>query len=638
MAKKFANRLDFTDLENEMPISDRWAAKTVYQRLCQTRDIHGERPAVSFQLKSGNKDKNITLSYNELTDRITQTANLFRSLGIGPNDVVAYLLPTSHETLITLMAGVTAGIVAPINPTLSPDHISSLLKEVNAKVVVTLKAFPKTELAQLAHTAVKNAKCVETVLEIDLLPHVSSPLKFLIPFIRPKVNIEHDAKIIEFDSEVSKQNKKLEFLESDEDPYCAYFHTGGTTGMPKIVQHRHSGALYNGWLGAEILMDEFDVVICPMPLFHVFAAYPAWLCVMTAGSHIVMPTPAGYRGDGVFKNFWKLVERYKGTFVITVPTAAAALMNHTIDADISTLKNIFCGSAPMPTKLFEKFQKETGVSIIEGYGMTEATCLVSCNPPDGERKIGSVGLPLPFTEVRVLEISRKDEVLKECKDGEPGEVCVYNPGINIGFTYTDPIKNKSLFIEDKFLRTGDIGYLDVDGYLWLTGRAKDVIMRGGHNIDPLIIEEALSGHPSVSLVGAIGQPDIYSGELPCAYVELISGSEVTVQELMDYAKENVSDYTACPKYIEVLDQLPKTAIGKVFKPELRCLSITRIFNDALLKNNIGALVSDVIEDKKFGLVAKLDKIDKQISDQLINSVLGDFITPWIWNDEFEKNK
>ena len=254
MAKKFANRLDFTDLENEMPISDRWAAKTVYQRLCQTRDIHGERPAVSFQLKSGNKDKNITLSYNELTDRITQTANLFRSLGIGPNDVVAYLLPTSHETLITLMAGMTAGIVAPINPTLSPDHISSLLKEVNAKVVVTLKAFPKTELAQLAHTAVKNAKCVETVLEIDLLPHVSSPLKFLIPFIRPKVNIEHDAKIIEFDSEVSKQNKKLEFLESDEDPYCAYFHTGGTTGMPKIVQHRHSGALYNGWLGAEILI------------------------------------------------------------------------------------------------------------------------------------------------------------------------------------------------------------------------------------------------------------------------------------------------------------------------------------------------------------------------------------------------
>ena len=631
MNKIFSDRSDFINLENEMPIEDRLSSKTVYQRLCQTRDIHGQRPAVSFQLKSGNKDKNITLSYDELTDRVTQTANLFRSLGVGPDDVVAYLLPTSHETLITLMAGMTAGIVAPINPTLSADHISALLKEVNAKVLVTLKPFPKTQVAQLAHNAVKNAKCVETVVEVDLLPHVSPPLKLIIPFLRPKLNIEHNARVIEFNSETLKQNTNLEFVEKDNDPFCAYFHTGGTTGMPKIVQHRHSGALYNGWLGAEILMDEYDVVICPMPLFHVFAAYPAWLCVMSAGSHMVMPTPAGYRGDGVFKNFWKLVERYKGTFVITVPTAAATLMNHPIDANISTLKNIFCGSAPMPTKLFEKFQKETGVSIIEGYGMTEATCLVSCNPPDGEHKIGSVGLPLPFTDVKILEINRKDEVVRECQFDEPGEICINNPGIVVGSTYTDPNKNISLFVDDKFLRTGDIGYMDADGYLWLTGRAKDVIMRGGHNIDPLIIEEALAGHPSISLAGAIGQPDIYSGELPCAYVELVSGSATSVGELMEYAQQNVSDKTACPKYIEILEELPKTAIGKVFKPDLRRLAIIRTFNDILVENNINAKVNNVIEDKKLGLVAKLDKIDNEISDQQINNVLGQFIIPWQWN-------
>jgi acyl-CoA synthetase (AMP-forming)/AMP-acid ligase II len=378
-------------------------------------------------------------------------------------------------------------------------------------------------------------------------------------------------------------------------------------------------------------MDEYDVIICPMPLFHVFAAYPAWLCVMSAGSHMVMPTPAGYRGDGVFKNFWKLVERYKGTFVITVPTAAAALMNHPVNADISSLKNIFCGSAPMPTKLFEKFQKETGVSIIEGYGMTEATCLVSCNPPDGERKIGSVGLPLPYTDVKILEINRNDEIVKECKSEEPGEVCINNPGIVVGSTYTDPYKNKSLYVNEKFLRTGDIGYLDEDGYLWLTGRAKDVIMRGGHNIDPLIIEEVLAGHPSVSLTGAIGQPDIYAGELPCAYVELISGSETSVEELMDYAQKNVSDHTACPKYIEILKEMPKTAIGKVFKPDLRRFAIIRTFNEALAKNDISIEVQSVVEDKKLGLVARLDKTDSKISDQKIHDALGEFITPWAWN-------
>jgi len=384
-----------------------------------------------------------------------------------------------------------------------------------------------------------------------------------------------------------------------------------------------------GW--AQKFMDEYDVIICPMPLFHVFAAYPAWLCVMSAGSHMVMPTPAGYRGDGVFKNFWKLVERYKGTFVITVPTAAAALMNHPVNADISSLKNIFCGSAPMPTKLFEKFQKETGVSIIEGYGMTEATCLVSCNPPDGERKIGSVGLPLPYTDVKILEINRNDEIVKECKSEEPGEVCINNPGIVVGSTYTDPYKNKSLFVNEKFLRTGDIGYLDEDGYLWLTGRAKDVIMRGGHNIDPLIIEEVLAGHPSVSLTGAIGQPDIYAGELPCAYVELISGSETSVEELMDYAQKNVSDHTACPKYIEILKEMPKTAIGKVFKPDLRRFAIIRTFNEALAKNDISIEVQSVVEDKKLGLVARLDKTDSKISDQKIHDALGEFITPWAWN-------
>jgi len=173
--------------------------------------------------------------------------------------------------------------------------------------------------------------------------------------------------------------------------------------------------------------------------------------------------------------------------------------------------------------------------------------------------------------------------------------------------------------------------MDTDGYLWLTGRAKDVIMRGGHNIDPLIIEEALAGHPSISLAGAIGQPDIYSGELPCAYVELVSGSATSVEELMEYALQNVPDKTACPKYIEILEELPKTAIGKVFKPDLRRLAIIRTFNDILVENNINAKVNNVIEDKKLGLVAKLDKIDSEISDQQINNVLGQFITPWQWN-------
>ena len=630
MTKYFADRSDFVRLENEMPLEDCWTSKTVYQRLCQTRKIHGNRPAISFQMKSGSADKNITLNYDQLTDRVTQAANLFRSLGVGPTDVVAYVLPTSHETLITMMAGMTAGIVAPINPTLSPKHIAALLKEVNAKVLVTMRPFPKTNVAQIAHEAVCSADCVKTIVEIDLLPHLSAPISWLIPLIRPKVSIQHSAKIIEFNSALAPHKTELEFKESDDDPFCAYFHTGGTTGMPKIVQHRHSGALYNGWLGAQILMDEHDVIICPMPLFHVFAAYPAWLCAMSAGSHMVMPTPAGYRGEGVFINFWKLVERYKGTFIITVPTAAASLMNIPINADISTLKNVFCGSAPMPIELFKKFQKITGISIIEGYGMTEATCLVSCNPPDGKRKIGSVGLPLPHTDVKIFLMNTIDQEVEACKFGEVGEVCINSPGITVGLTYTDQEKNKVLFVNEKYLRTGDLGYLDSDGYLWLTGRSKDIIMRGGHNIDPLIIEEVLSGHPAVNFVGAVGQPDIYSGELPCAYVELIDKADVSVQKLMDYAFEFVSDHSARPKYIEILDQLPKTAIGKVFKPELRRLAIIRVFDEAFAKANVAATVSSVDEDQKLGLVANINKTVPKVTDEEVQDILSKYTVPWAW--------
>src|SRR5690606_36943653 len=138
------------------------------------------------------------------------------------------------------------------------------------------------------------------------------------------------------------------------------------------------------------------------PLFHVFAAYPILMAVVTAGAHMVMPTPAGYRGDGVFDNFWKLVERWQATFIITVPTALSALMQRPVNADISTLKSGFSGSAPLPLELYRRFEEATGVSIVEGYGLTEATCLVSCNPVDGVKKVGSVGIPFPYTNCRIL--------------------------------------------------------------------------------------------------------------------------------------------------------------------------------------------------------------------------------------------
>jgi fatty-acyl-CoA synthase len=219
--------------------------------------------------------------------------------------------------------------------------------------------------------------------------------------------------------------------------------------------------------------------------------------------------------------------------------------------------------------------------------------------------------------------------VRDCGTDVVGEICVSNPGVFAGSTYTEVDKNRDLFAEGLYLRTGDLGRIDADGYLYITGRAKDLIIRGGHNIDPALIEEALIGHPAVAFVGAIGQPDAHSGELPCAYVELVKGGAVTVDELADYARLHIKERAAQPKHIEILAELPKTAVGKVFKPDLRRRAITRVYDAALADADLPARVSEVIEDKKRGLVACLVK-SAPVEDAAVNAVLGQFAQGWKW--------
>jgi fatty-acyl-CoA synthase len=627
---EFATRADMRALEAEVPNwADRDVARTMYQFLSRTGAAHGARSAISYQLLSDPAAPKVTLTWAALHARVTQAANLFRSLGIGPKDVIAYVLPNTMETAVTLLGGAVAGIVNPINPLLESEQIAAILRETNAKVVVTLRAFPKTDIAQKVAEAVKYAPNVRTVLEIDLLTYLTGLKKLIVPLVRPKNPVTHHADVKSFHAEIARQPAdRLTFDDPEKDRVAAYFHTGGTTGMPKVAQHKVSGMVYNGWLGGTILFRETDVLMCPLPLFHVFAAYPILMSAIASGAHVVFPTPAGYRGEGVFDNLWKLCERYGVTYLITVPTALSALMQRPISADISSLRGAFSGSAPLPLELFARFEKATGIQIIEGYGLTECTCLVACNPPAGQKKIGSVGLTFPYTHVRIL--TRAGAIgFRECGVDEVGEICVANPGVFEGSTYTEADKNKELFAEGRFLRTGDLGRIDADGYLFITGRAKDLIIRGGHNIDPAIIEEVLMGHPAVAFVGAIGQPDAHAGELPAAYVELVKDITVTADELMDYAEKHIAERAAVPKFIDVLPELPKTAVGKVFKPDLRRLAITRVYDAALEKAGIPAAVAEVVEDKKRGLVARVAR-KGVCDDKAVNDVLGNFTRPWEW--------
>ncbi|MFV0385283.1 acyl-CoA synthetase [Paracoccus sp. (in: a-proteobacteria)] len=624
---RFRHYDDRNAIEAAMPYQARDLPKTLYALLARTADRFPDRPAVSFQLLSGPGDKAATLTWQEFLEQVTATANLFRSLGIGPADAVAYMLPNSIETPVVLMAAATAGIVNPINPLLEPEQIASILRESGAKVLVTLKSFPKADVAQKAAEAVALAPGITHVIEIDLNRHLGGLKHLLVPLIRPRVGARHQARVLDYRAAIAAQpHDRLTFDDPQTDRVAAYFHTGGTTGMPKLARHTYFGMIYNGWLGAELLFEETDVLMCPLPLFHVFAAYPILMSCVASGAHLVMPTPAGYRGEGVFDNFWKLIERWKCTFLIAVPTAIAALMQRPVDADVSSLQTAISGSAPLPVELYNRFRQATGVEIAEGYGLTEATCLVSCNPVDGRKKVGSVGIPLPHTRVRILNHDAAGNI-HECPVDEVGEICVANPGVVPGSTYTETDKNRDLFVEGKFLRTGDLGRMDADGYLWITGRAKDLIIRGGHNIDPAEIEEGLLSHPDVAFAGAIGQPDSFAGELPCVYVELVNGGKATVEALMDHARNNIHERAAIPKYLEILPELPKTAVGKIFKPDLRKLAIRRVYDEALA--GTGAHVAEVISDSKRGLVARLAR-DGQPDEAEIRKRLGEFTRPWEW--------
>jgi fatty-acyl-CoA synthase/long-chain acyl-CoA synthetase len=235
----YAGMADRNAIETEMPWPERDIAKTLWQQLTRTAAEFPQRPAVSYQLLSGPADKAETVSWAQLRDRTAQAANLFRSLGVGENDVVAYVLPNCNETVYALLGGAVAGIVNPINPLLEAEQIGAILRETNAKVVVTLKAFPKTEVAQKMAEAVRHAPGVHTVLEIDLNRYLTPPKSWIVPLIRPKNPGNHHAAVKDFVSEMKKQPTNLQFDDSAGDRIAAYFHTGGTTGMPKVAQHKY---------------------------------------------------------------------------------------------------------------------------------------------------------------------------------------------------------------------------------------------------------------------------------------------------------------------------------------------------------------------------------------------------------------
>jgi fatty-acyl-CoA synthase len=341
-------------------------------------------------------------------------------------------------------------------------------------------------------------------------------------------------------------------------------------------------------------------VFCGLPLFHVNAVLITGLLPFSRGAHVILGTPQGYRGDGVVKRFWEIVATHRIHFFSGVPTLYASLLDVPIgNHDIRSLEYGLCGAAPLPVEVFRRFQQCTGLKILEGYGLTEGTCVSSVNPPAGERRLGSVGLRVPGQQMKAVAVDEQGAYLRDCSPGESGVLVI--SGANVFAGYRIDSQNKDLWLDchdtHRWMNTGDLGYQDNDGYFWLTGRRKELIIRGGHNIDPAMIEEPLHRHPAVQLVAAVGRPDAHAGELPVAYVQLKPGARVSTAELQHFAATHISERAAQPKYIRLTDAIPLTPVGKIFKPALKKLEIHSALIEALEQAGI-ACAQLLVEDTK----------------------------------------
>ncbi|MCE6981124.1 acyl-CoA synthetase [Pseudomonas frederiksbergensis] len=600
---------DIESLE-QVPLSERGLACSTYEALRQAARCSPQAPALSFFADAADFRRTYKWNYSQLFADITRAANAFHDLGIKPGEVLAFILPNLPETHFTIWGGEAAGIVMAINPLLEASQMAGLLNAAKASVVVTLAPTAGSDLWPKLASQLDQLPTVRSVVWVSMEPYVAEPVRGALKAaalkardLRSSIAI-HDWRSL-METQPHTHLKSGRQIRQDE--CSSYICTGGTTGLPKIAARSHGSEVFNAWAVAAHLQPRSggQVIFCGLPLFHVNGQLVTGLVPWTQGDHVILGTPHGYRGEGVIPRFWEMVEHFGINLFSGVPTVYAALLqNEWQGRDLSCLRYAMCGAAPMPAELFREFERRTGLKILEGYGLTEGACVSSVNPPHGERRIGSIGIRIAYQNMRAVVLNDSGEYLRDANVDEIGLITISGPNVFDG--YLEERHNQGLWIDidgQRWLNTGDLGRQDAQGYFWLTGRKKELIIRGGHNIDPKQIEEALQAHPAVALAAAIGSPNAYSGEVPVAYVQLRPGQVCNAEELEAFAHLNISERAAVPKRIEILDALPLTAVGKIFKPALQQREIAKVVQEEVERLGLLDIAVEVVQDNRRGHVA-----------------------------------
>lgn len=455
------------DIENieSIPIHERVKDQNTYAADEKGATLNADGIALSFLPSGETYDKPLQLTYRELIQKIRQCANMFYDLGVGPNDVVTFLLPNIPQTHFVLWGAEIAGIVNPINPLWEPATIRDLCNAAQTKVLVALGELPGTEIWHKV-AAIKD--------EIPSLRHIL------------KVMGTNDVSetVLNFDQTLEKYpGGRLQFDRGIRpDDVSSLYHTGGTTGTPKLAQRTHFNEVCMAWM-LQVMggIEQDSTIMCGLPLFHVNATSVTGLAPFYAGAHVVLLSPAGFRDPSIIKNFYKIVETCKANTFSTVPTALSALMEVPVgDSDISSLQYVFCGAAPLSVEVFERFEKHTGMKILEGYGLTEGACASAINPRDGDRKAGSIGIRVPCQQMKSMILGEDGKYVRDAAPNEIGAVVIKGPNVFKG--YLDEDHNKGAWVDEDWFNTGDLDRQDENGCFWLTGREKELIIRDDRTV------------------------------------------------------------------------------------------------------------------------------------------------------------
>ncbi len=502
-----------------------------------------------------------SINYEELGSMVRKAAKGLQLIGVKKGSRVAIMLPNCPAYVVLYWAILSVGgIVVNTNPLYARDELEDQLKDSEPDILATLDIkdlFYKAE-AMFQNTSLKY---LITIPFADELPAVKGLIFRLVKW-QNIAKIKPNAKIITWKNLLANDgNYHKPVIEKSNIAVLQY--TGGTTGVPKAAMLTHknlSANIEQGTLFFPQTIPGKEIVLCVLPLFHVFAMTVVMNFSIRNGAEMILLP----RFD--LKQMLKTIARKNPTFFPAVPTIYIAI-NRDSDVksgkyDLSSIKACLSGGDTLPVEVKNDFEKTTGCSLVEGYGLSETSPIAACNPSTGQSRVGSLGLPAPQT---IIEITDTNERGKLMPQGKIGEICISGPQIMEGYWKNETATAKAL--EGGRFHTGDIGYIDKDGYVYLIDRMKEVIISSGYNIYPRYIEEAIYKHPAVEEVIVIGIEDSYSQQKAKAFIKLAENKHITSKVLLDFLSDKLSPIEI-PKVIEFRDELPKTVVGKLSKKEL----------------------------------------------------------------------